>query len=67
MAARVFSLAGRNLRLDTADDARPYADELAALTGVTEVRFGGNTIGVPAAEALAAVLRTKTTLQVGRL
>lgn len=60
----VYSLAGRNLKLDTAADVQQYADELAELSDVAEIHLGGNTIGVGAAEALAMVIGTKKTLKV---
>ncbi|PWN26729.1 RNI-like protein [Jaminaea rosea] len=59
-----FSIAGRNLKLDSAADIQPHLDELNAIPDLTEVHFGGNTLGVPACEALAAVLATKKKLRI---
>ena len=40
--------------------------ELKELEGVEEVHLGGNSLGVEACEAIAEVLKTKTSLRVGR-
>lgn len=61
---RVYSLAGKSLKLDSAEDAAPYVAELAQLEHVEELHLCGNTIGVGAAQAFASVLSTKTTLKV---
>ena len=58
-----FTLSGRSLRLDTAEDIEPHLKPLIASDNVTEIHLGGNTLGAPACETLASVLRTKTTLQ----
>jgi hypothetical protein len=63
-AVVVYSLEGRGLKLNTAEDARPYADELAVLVGVTDVRLNGNTLSVEAAQVLGAALARHTTVQV---
>lgn len=59
----ILSLHGRGLKLDTRADIEPY------LTGydpaaIEEVHFGGNTIGVEAAEALAEFLQKTEVLKV---
>lgn len=63
----MFSLSGQSLKLDTAEDIEPHLESLIALDSVTEIHLGGNTLGVPACETLASVLKTKTTLQTARL
>jgi Ran GTPase-activating protein 1 len=52
-AGVVFSMEGRGLKLNTAEDVRPFVEELAGLANVTEIRLSGNTFNVEAAEALA--------------
>ena len=61
-----FTLSGRSLRLDTAEDIEPHLKPLIASDNVTEIHLGGNTLGAPACETLASVLRTKTTLQTAK-
>lgn len=57
---------GKQLKLDDADAVRPYLDQLAKLENVEEVRFGGNTLGVEACEAIAKELESKRNLRVRR-
>jgi Ran GTPase-activating protein 1 len=63
-ADRIFSLEGKGLKLDTAEDIAPHIQPLKRSADVTEVRFLGNTLGIGASEALAEVLASKTTLEV---
>ncbi len=63
----VFSLEGQGLRLETAADIEPYLKELQSNAGVREIRLGGNTFGVEACKALADILRSKESLEVGLL
>ena len=63
--AKVFSLEGRGLRLDSATDIEPHIQPLKEENAeVEEVRFPGNTLGIDACKALAAVLERKKTLKV---
>ena len=62
--AKIFSLEGKGLKLDTAEDIEPHIKDLKDNADVEEVRFLGNTLGVGASEALAKVLETKKKLQV---
>ncbi|KAK6002529.1 hypothetical protein QM012_001279 [Aureobasidium pullulans] len=62
--AKVFSLEGRALKLDSAADMDKHIAELKANNDVEEVIFVGNTLGVEACEALAKVLETKKKLKV---
>lgn len=59
-----FSIVGRNLKLNTAQDIRPILDELEKVQPLEEVHFGGNTLGVEACQALADVLKSKKDLKV---
>lgn len=60
---KVFSILGKNLKANTKADLEPYLSELAALTDVEEVHFGGNSLGVEACEAIAALLKEKKSLK----
>lgn len=62
---KVFSLEGKGLKLDTAEDIEPHIADLKALDDVEEVRILGNTLGVGACKRLGEVLSTKKSLQVG--
>ncbi|KAJ2596150.1 Ran GAP Rna1 [Coemansia sp. RSA 1285] len=66
-AERIYSLEGKGLKLTTAEDIAPYLEEIRAHENLEELRLNGNTIGAEAAQALAAVLLTKTTLKVATL
>lgn len=55
--SKVFSIHGKGLKLDTAKDIEPYLAELKAMPEVEVIRFGGNTLGVEASLALAAVIK----------
>jgi Ran GTPase-activating protein 1 len=62
--SKIFSLEGKGLKLDTAEDIEPHIKDLKSNDDVEEVRFLGNTLGVGASEALAKVLETKKKLRV---
>ncbi|KAF2277513.1 RNI-like protein [Westerdykella ornata] len=66
-SSRVFSLEGRGLKLDTAEDIEPYIKSLRENDDVEEVHLLGNTLGIGASEALAKVLETKKKLKVANL
>ena len=59
----ILTLQGRGLKLDTRADIEPH---LAGYdpTVIEEVHFGGNTIGIEAAEALAEFLQKTEVLKV---
>lgn len=67
--ACVFSLAGQELKLDTAEDAAPHVAQLVehAQRGVVAVHLSGNTLGPGAAQAFASVLSTCTALRTADL
>ncbi|KAI3626211.1 hypothetical protein CBS9595_001572 [Malassezia furfur] len=60
----VYSLVGKNLKLDSKEDIAPYLEAIEKIEPLYEVHFGGNTLGVGACVALAEVLRKKTALKV---
>lgn len=63
----IFSLSGKSLKLDSAEDIEPLLKPLIKSETVTEIHLGGNTFGAPACESLAGVLKYKTSLQVAKL
>ncbi|KAK4689540.1 Ran GTPase-activating protein 1, partial [Tremellales sp. Uapishka_1] len=63
-SSTVFSILGKNLRANTAQDLEPYLSELKAMENVEEVHFGGNSLGVEACQAIAEVLKGKKSLKV---
>ncbi|WFD02763.1 Ran GAP Rna1 [Malassezia obtusa] len=60
----VFTLVGKNLKLNSKEDIAPYLKEIENINPLNEVHFGGNTLGVGACVALAETLRKKTSLKV---
>lgn len=61
---KVFSLEGKGLKLDSAEDVEAHIKPLREMNDVEEVRLLGNTLGVEACKVLGEVLETKKTLQV---
>jgi hypothetical protein len=60
----VFSLEGKTLKLNTAEDVAPYVKELDAIENLEEIRLSGNTLGVEASKAIAAALKKKDSIKV---
>ncbi|KAF4455415.1 putative ran GTPase activating protein 1 [Fusarium austroafricanum] len=60
---KIFSLEGKGLKLDTAEDLEPHIAPLRS-ADVEEVRILGNTLGVGACKRLGEVLATKKNLRV---
>lgn len=67
MAPKVFSLDGKGLKLDTAEDIEAHVKPLLEDTSFTEVHLGGNTFGIAASERLAKILATQKNLEVADL
>ncbi|RAO68355.1 uncharacterized protein BHQ10_004367 [Talaromyces amestolkiae] len=65
--AKIFSINGKGLKLDTAADIETHAKPLLEDNTFTEVHLGGNTLGVEASERLATALATQKNLQVANL
>ncbi|MCJ1370154.1 Ran GTPase-activating protein 1 [Loxospora ochrophaea] len=63
----IFSLENKSLKLDTEEATLPHLEPLISNPSITEIRLGGNTLGVPACTAIASVLSTKLSLQVANL
>ncbi|KAI0904778.1 RNI-like protein [Ustulina deusta] len=64
---KVFSLEGKGLKLDTAEDLEAHIGLLRDMQNVEEVRVLGNTLGIGACKLLGEVLATKKTLKVANL
>jgi len=62
-ASQILSLAGKGLKLHTREDIEPWLQDVDP-TIIEEVHFGGNTVGVEAAEALAGFLDKTTSLKI---
>ncbi|KAJ4297257.1 Ran GAP Rna1 [Collariella sp. IMI 366227] len=66
-STKIFSLEGRGLKLDTAEDLEAHIADLRAIDDLEEVHMLGNTLGVGACKLLGEVLATKKTLRVANL
>ncbi|KAI0172347.1 RNI-like protein [Hypoxylon sp. FL1284] len=64
---KVFSLEGKALKIDTAQDLEAHIGPLRAMEDVEEVRILGNTLGVEACKLLGEVLATKKSLKTANL
>ena len=63
MASANFSLAGRGLKLDTANDVRQHMQGLATSTNIEHIDLSGNTFDISACEALAPFLSSQRSLR----
>ncbi|KAK8126287.1 ran GTPase activating protein 1 [Apiospora kogelbergensis] len=64
---KVFSLEGKALKLNTAEDLEAHIADLRSMEDVEEVKILGNTLGVGACKRLGEVLATKKSLQSANL
>ncbi|CAG7959956.1 unnamed protein product [Penicillium salamii] len=64
---KVFSLEGKVLKLDTAEDINAHIQPLVESTDFTELRLGGNTLGIGACQRLAVVLKNQEHLEAAYL
>lgn len=62
----VFSIEGKGLKLNTADDVKEFVEAIVQMEDLEVIRLSGNTIGVEAAQALAGALKNKKTLKVNK-
>jgi Ran GTPase-activating protein 1 len=60
MVSTTFSLAAEGLKLNTAEDLHSHVAPLVESKDVTHIDLSGNTFGVPACEALASILSSKS-------
>ncbi|PVF92848.1 putative ran GTPase activating protein 1 [Serendipita vermifera] len=61
---KIFSIHGLGLKLSTKEDIEPHLAKLRTLPDVEEIHIGGNTLGAPACQALAEVLKGLKSLKV---
>lgn len=54
----MFSIANRQLKLTTAEDIQPHVEAFLATPAPTSIDLSGNTIGIDAAGALAAAIKS---------
>jgi Ran GTPase-activating protein 1 len=57
-ATTTFSLAGKGLKLDTAEDTDKHIGSLASSSTITHIDLSGNTLGVGACAAFATIFPT---------
>lgn len=60
----VFSIEGKGLKLNTAEDVQPFVDTILQMDDLQEIRMSGNTIGVEAGMALASALQSRKNIKV---
>ena len=61
-AANCVSFAGKGLKLDKEEDAKPISDEVEACKELKTINLEGNTLGIDAAKGIGKALETKSTL-----
>ena len=64
---QVWSILGKNLKANTAQELEPYLSDLKNLDNVEEVHLGGNSLGVEACQAIAEILKVKMVLKVSNV
>jgi hypothetical protein len=60
----VFSIEGRGLKLNTAEDVQPFVDTILQMDDLQTLKLSGNTIGVEAGKALADALQSRNKIKV---
>jgi Ran GTPase-activating protein 1 len=60
----IYSIEGKGLKLNNAQDCAEFVAEIKKQKGLTEVRLSGNTFGVDAAKAIAEALKDQDELKV---
>ncbi|KAI8578047.1 hypothetical protein K450DRAFT_248763 [Umbelopsis ramanniana AG] len=63
----VFSIEGKGLKLNTAEDVQPFVDTILQMDDLQEIRMSGNTIGVEAGKALASALQSRKNIKIANL
>jgi Ran GTPase-activating protein 1 len=63
-ATTEFSIKGKTLKFDTAEDVKEYIVQLRKMDDLESVVLGGNTFGIEAAKAIANELKNKKNLKV---
>ncbi|KAG0286748.1 hypothetical protein BGZ96_009197 [Linnemannia gamsii] len=64
MSTTTFTIEGRGLKLQTADDVKEFIDTISGMDALENVILSGNTFGVEACRALAAALAKKPLIKV---
>jgi len=64
MSTTTFTIEGRGLKLDSAEQVQEFIDTIASMDKLENVILSGNTFGVEACKALAAALAKKPLLKV---
>lgn len=64
MSTTTFTIEGRGLKLQTADDVKEFIETISGMDALENVILSGNTFGVEACRALAAALAKKPLLKV---
>ncbi|KAG0279014.1 hypothetical protein BGZ95_002528 [Linnemannia exigua] len=63
MSTTTFTIEGRGLKLETADDVKEFIEIISGMDALENVILSGNTFGVEACRALAAALAKKPLLK----
>ncbi|RIA93688.1 Ran GTPase activator [Glomus cerebriforme] len=63
-SANVFSIEGKGLKLDTAEDVQDFVNSILEIENLEQVILSGNTFGVEAAQAIAGALKGKDTIRI---
>ena len=63
-STNVFSIEGKGLKLDTAEDVEEFVNSILEIENLEQVTLSGNTFGVEAAQAIAEALKGKNTIKV---
>lgn len=64
MSTTTFTIEGRGLKLDSAEQVQEFIDTITGMDKLENVILSGNTFGVEACKALAAALAKKPLLKV---
>lgn len=59
-----FSIKGKTLKFNTAEDVADMAKEIRETKGLTDIELSGNTFGVEASKAIAEAIRDQKDLTV---
>ncbi|CAG8512893.1 7770_t:CDS:2 [Cetraspora pellucida] len=60
----ILTIAGKGLKLNTAEDVQEYVNSILDLNNLEEVVLSGNTFGVEAAQAIAMALKKKNSIKI---
>ncbi|CAI2183072.1 8261_t:CDS:2 [Funneliformis geosporum] len=63
-SSKVFSIEGKGLKLDTAEDVQEFVTSILEIENLEQVTLSGNTFGVEAAQAIAGALKKKNTIKI---